>query len=244
MWGISAPYFGAAFAYTGLSGIGLTIDVGGRFYLPFDDVTLHEKDLGQNNAPSAPAGTHYGWGGFTINSDGKYQAPHQASLGVKFELSPVTLYLLFNAKFAGYGEDTISATSGGTTTTTEAKLELGPEIRGWLTANYKINDTFSAQAEGGMIYAGESDYTIKTKLSGVTTGSSSLSWVAGSDAFLYGFGLGLQTTFVPGCWVRVGATFTSGLGMGVSGTSTVDAESRALPVASSFNVPITMQVSF
>jgi hypothetical protein len=231
MWSITAPRFEAAFAYTGLPE--LTIDVGGKFYLPFDDITWpHEQNLGSNTPPAVSGtfpqnGTRYGWNG--IGLDGKYQAPHMAALGVKYELLPITLYLRFDAKFLGYGEN---ETSGVTT-----KLELGPEIRGWLTANYKINDTFSAQAEGGIVYAGESEAT----RSGTGTSES---WVAGSDAFLYGFGLGLQTNFAASSYVRIGATFTSGKGMGVSSTPTVDAESRVLGFASSFNVPIIMQVSF
>jgi hypothetical protein len=248
-WTITAPHFGAAFAFTGLSEIGLTIDVGGKFYLPFDGVQAHEGNLGENGGAMLGSA----WPGFfdsspTASTSGKFQAPHMAALGVKFELLPVTLSLLFNAKFGGYGEGTSSDKSGTVVTKTETKLELGPEIRGWLTANYKINDTFSAQAEGGIIYAGESDYssTIKTSGAPIPIPSVSSSYVAGSDAFLYGFGLGLQTTFAKDCWVRVGATFTSGLGMGTSATSTDgdDAKSRPLPIASSFNIPITMQVSF
>ncbi|MDR1128039.1 MAG: hypothetical protein LBL20_01905 [Treponema sp.] len=226
MWSITAPYFGAAFAFTGVTG--LTVDVGGRFYLPFDDITWpHESGLGANNLPAAGTGTQYGWSG--VGRDGKYQAPHWAALGVQYQLLPITLYLRFDVKFGGYGEGEV-----GTTTT---KLELGPEIRGWLTANYKINDTFSAQAEGGIVYAGES------KATRTGTGIDD-SWTAGSDAFLYGFGLGLQTSFSASSYVRIGATFTSGKGMGVSSNPAVDAESRVLGYASSFNVPIIMQVSF
>jgi hypothetical protein len=220
-WGISAPKFEAAFAYTGMTG--LTVDVGGKIYLPFDDVGYpHENVLGSNTEKAAAATdeSNYGWGSY-ISPQGKYQAPFVAALGVKYELDPLTLSLLVDGKFAGYGE----SPNGN-------KLELGPEIRGWLTANYKLNDTFTAQAEGGVVYAGETKY----KQSGADART------VGSDALLYGFGAGLQTTFGTDCTIRVGATFTSGNGMGVD--SSGNAKSKALPIASSFSVPVIMSVAF
>jgi hypothetical protein len=74
-------------------------------------------------------------------------------------------------------------------------------------------------------------------------GIPSVDYVIGSDALLYGFGAGLQTTLADNCTIRVGATFTSGKGMGVSYTTT-DAKSVTLPLASSFAVPVIMSVSF
>jgi hypothetical protein len=236
MWSITAPRFEAAFALTAISG--LTLDLGVKFYVPFSGVTWpHESVLGSNdNAswPAPPADTQYGFGIGSSAADGKYQAPHMVAVGVKYELLPITLFFRFDAKFLGYGEESISSSG---VVVGNGKLDLGSEMRAWLTANYKINDTFSAQAEGGIVYADKSKATVSTV--GV-----SQSWTIGSDAFLYGFGLGLQTTFATDCWIRVGATFTSGKGMGISINPLEDAANRALPYASSFSIPILMQVSF
>ncbi|MDR2096422.1 MAG: hypothetical protein LBP76_13045 [Treponema sp.] len=224
IWSISAPRFEAAFAYTGMEG--LIVDVGGKFYLPFDDVSYpHESFLAPTSNIDWPgSGAKFGWGN-SIEKNGKYQAPFMVALGASYNLSALTLYLRFDAKFGSSGEYKNSGITH--------KLELGPEIKGWLTANYKLSDTLSAQAEGGLIYAGES---IASK-----TGASDI--VRGSDALLYGFGAGVQATLAENCTIKVGATFTGGKGVEVSSDSS-DAESVTLPFASSFTVPVIFSVSF
>jgi hypothetical protein len=194
-----------AFAYTGLAG--LTLDVGGGFFLPFEDA---------KNAPpiySTPA---------SPLQEGKFSPGFKAGLGVKYVADPLTVNLLLGGTFAQAYEDEPAPGY-------DIKGTFGFRLKPYLTVAYKLNDTFTAQLEGGVDYAGD------TK---VTMGEDKYTIDGGMN---YGFGLGLQTTFAPGCTIRAGLTYAGGEAPGAL-PFRADTEAKALTGA--FQIPIVFAVAF
>jgi hypothetical protein len=191
---ITAPQIQAAFAFTGVPN--LTVDVGGKYYLPVTDPKAVETVLGADD------GAEY---------KGTFHAPIVTALGVKYAAGNLTATFIVDAKFAGtYEEDGWG----------EA-IELGIEVRPWVTVNYKINDTFSAQGEGGIVYAGDSEQDGN---------------VVAAGGVRYGFGAAIQTTFAPSCTLRTGITYAGGEAA-QSGTD-------AKKLTGVFSVPFIFGVSF
>jgi hypothetical protein len=193
IWGITAPQIQAAFAFTGVSN--LTIDVGGKYSLPVEDPKTVETTLGADNG---------------TETKGTFKAPIEAGLGVKYIAGNLTATVMVDGKFAGsYELQNIQA------------VELGIEIRPWLTVNYKINDTFTAQAEGGIVYAGDSEQN---------------GAVVAAGGVRYGFAAGLQTTIAPSCTLRSGVTYAGG--------EAVQAGTTAQKLDGVLSVPLIFSVSF
>jgi hypothetical protein len=193
IYSITAPKIEAAFAYTGVSN--LTIDVGGKFSLPVTDPKTEETVFGKDDG---------------TETKGTFKAPIVAALGVKYVAGSLTATFIVDGKFAG------SYQLKGTDA-----IDLGIEIRPWVTVNYKINDTFTAQAEGGIVYAGDSEQDGK---------------VVATGGVRYGFGAALQTTFAPSCTLRTGITYAGGEG--------VQEGKEALKLPGVFSVPFIFAVSF
>jgi hypothetical protein len=194
-----------AFAYTGLAG--LTLDVGGGFYLPFEDA---------KNAPKSyltPA---------TPLAEGKFSPGFKAGLGVKYAADPLTVNLILGGTFAQTWEDEISGQ--------DVKATLGFRLRPYLTVAYKLNDTFTAQLEGGVDFVGD------TKVDAGNAGD----WT-GDGAMNYGFGLGLQTTFAPSCTIRAGLTYAGGE---APGDLPVQIDTKSKPLTGAFQIPIVFAVAF
>jgi hypothetical protein len=193
IYSITAPKIEFAFAFTGVSN--LTIDVGGKYSLPVTDPKTEETALGADDG---------------TETRGTFKAPIAAALGIKYVAGNLTAYLIADGKFAGsYQPDGTDA------------IDLGIEVRPWVTVNYKINDTFTAQAEGGIVYAGDSEQD---------------GHVVAAGGVRYGFGAALQTTFAPSCTLRTGVTYAGGEG------AQVGTEASKLPGV--FSIPFIFSVSF
>jgi hypothetical protein len=203
IWSITAPEIQFAFAFTGVPN--LTVDVGVKYPLPVSDPKTVEKSLGADDG---------------TETLGSFQAPISAALGVKYVAGNLTATIIADGKFAGsYDRDVVSPAPD------PDAIKLGMEIRPWVTVQYKINDTFTAQAEGGIVFAGESKQ-----------GDN----VVASGAVRYGFGAAVQTTFAPSCTLRSGITYAGGKAVGYDGG--VDPEAVKLPGV--FSVPLVFGVSF
>jgi hypothetical protein len=192
------PQVQFAFAYTGVPN--LTVDLGVKYPLPVSDPKTVEGGLGLDDG---------------VETEGKFQAPISAALGVKYVAGSLTATFIVDGKFAGTYELEIMPDP----------LKLGIEVRPWVTVQYKINDTFTAQAEGGIVYAGESKVDDDA---------------VASSAVRYGFGAAVQTTFAPSCTLRAGITYAGGERIGVG----IGADPEAVKLNGVFSVPLIFGVSF
>jgi hypothetical protein len=195
-----APEVQFAFAFTGVAN--LTVDVGVKYPLPVSDPeSIPVLGLDSNN-----------------KFPGSFQAPISAALGVKYVAGNLTATVIADGKFAGsYEPDGIPD-----------PVKIGMEIRPWVTIQYKINDTFTAQGEGGIVFAGE------TKMGDIVVASSGMR---------YGFGAGVQTTFAPSCTLRAGVTYAGGERIGYNLT-TFAADPDPVKLNGVFSVPLIFGVSF
>jgi hypothetical protein len=218
--------FELAFALTAIEG--LTIDVGGGFFLPFEDVSGAPDSI-FDNAVNA----RYG---------GKFSPGATAGLGVKYATGPITVTFIVDGTFLQSWED--STETGGVKT--DEKYDLGLRLRPYLSFQYKINDTFTADVEGGIDFVGDSKYESTTSVGG-TSSSYTLTRKGGVN---YGFGAGLQTTLAPSCTIRVGLTYAGGEAPGSTLTSTsvsganTDVTYDATKLTAAFSVPVVFSVSF
>jgi hypothetical protein len=194
-----------AFAYTGLPG--LTLDVGGGFFLPFEDA----KDA--PNVYSKPASKLV---------EGKFSPGFKAGLGVKYAADPLTVNLILGGTFAQTYEDEMFGE--------DVKATLGFRLKPYLAVAYKLNDIFTAQLEGGVEFVG--DTTVDAGDQGDWTGDGAMN---------YGFGLGLQTTFAPGCTIRTGLTYAGGE---APGSIPFMADSPSSKLTGAFQIPIVFAVAF
>jgi hypothetical protein len=197
--GISAPNIQAAFAFTGVPN--LTVDVGGKFFLPVEDPKPEAAFLG-------PSETEI---------PGTFKAPIEVGLGVQYAAGNLTAIFIVDGKFAGSVETAAISPND--------PLELGMELRPWLTVRYKLNDTFTIQGEGGVIYAGDSE----------VDGN-----VVAAGGMRYGFGAGVQIDFVsaPNCRLRAGVTYAGGEGANFGNPD----DGKKLNGV--FNVPLAFSVEF
>jgi hypothetical protein len=196
IYSITAPRLEAAFGFTGVPN--LTIDVGGKYYLPVTDPKT-EKTTGLLGADDG------------IETKGTFKAPISAALGVKYVAGSLTTYFIVDGKFAG------SYQPKGTDA-----VNLGIEVRPWVAVNYKINDTFTAQGEGGIVYAGDS------KQDG---------HVVAAGGLRYGFGAYLQTNIGSSSYyVRTGVNYSGGEGAALG--------TEAKKLDGIFNIPVLFSVSF
>jgi hypothetical protein len=194
--------FELAFAYTGIEG--LTLDVGGGFSLPFEDVHPAPANIFVPN---------------TVVVDGKYAPGATAGLGLKYVTGPLTANFILGGTFLQSWEYQ------------GAKFEFGFRLRPYVAVQYKIDDTFTAQAEGGIDFYGDSKYDFG--------GGATFTRKGGVN---YGFGLGLQTTLAPSCTIRTGLTYAGGEVYGttlLSGT-TID----PVKLIGAFSIPVVFSVSF
>jgi hypothetical protein len=194
IYAITAPQIQAAFAFTGVPN--LTIDVGGKYSLPVTDPKGEETALGLDDGAELK---------------GTFNAPIAAALGVKYIAGNLTAYLIADGKFAGsYQPDGTDA------------IDLGFEVRPWVTVNYKINDTFTAQAEGGIVYAGDSEQD---------------GHVVATGGVRYGFGAYLQSNIGSSSYyVRTGVSYSGGEGAALG--------TEAKKLNGIFNVPVLFSVTF
>jgi hypothetical protein len=194
LWAITAPQIQAAFAFTGVPN--LTIDVGGKYSLPVTDPKAEETALGLDDG---------------AETKGTFKAPIAAGLGVKYVAGSLTAYFIVDGKFAGsYKPDGTEA------------IDLGIEVRPWVTVNYKLNDTFTVQGEGGIVYAGDSEQD---------------GHVVAAGGVRYGFGAYLQANIGSSSYyVRTGANYSGGEGAQI-GTD-------AKKLNGIFNVPVLFSVTF
>jgi hypothetical protein len=196
--------FELAFAYTGMEG--LTLDVGGGFILPFEDV---------NTAPAKLYDP-------TSKLTGKYSPGATAGLGVKYVAGSLTANLIVGGAFL----QTWEYEESGVT----VKYESGFRLRPYVAVQYKLNDTFTAQAEGGLDFYGDSKLKMGDE-EGTRKGGAN-----------FGFGAGLQTTLAPSCTIRVGVTYADGE---IPGSTTLDGDTiKADKLTGVFSVPIIFEVSF
>ncbi|MDR1893393.1 MAG: hypothetical protein LBQ61_01715, partial [Spirochaetales bacterium] len=202
---INAPHIGAAFAWTGLEG--LTVDVGGKIYLPVNEET-------SDNPWADPSRTKLQVGGFNAT----FQKPFMAALGVQYKTGPLTATFRFDAQFAG----SVDIDAPGSD-----PVNLGIEMRPWITLGCAINDTWTVQAEGGVVWTAES-----------TVGGNPVL----SSALRYGFGAGLQTTFAPSCYIRTGIAYAGGQAPGGIPAGKTDPEPTKRN--GQFSVPVIFSVSF
>jgi hypothetical protein len=115
---LTGPRFEAAFAYTGVEG--LTIDVGGKFWLP-----LNESSVQVWNS------TDLKWDDGTALPDGTYSNPVQVALGVIYKTGPVNIIGRVDAQFLGGYE-------GEPVTGTDVSEKLGPEVGVYLWPTYDV----------------------------------------------------------------------------------------------------------
>jgi hypothetical protein len=195
----------AAFAFTSVPG--LTLDVGGKFWFPVSDpetdVPFDSESPFKNLQES------------TKLEDYSYSGGIDLSLGLTYAASPLTATFIISAAKIG-AKHTLGSD--------EEKMEMtsGLEVKPHVAVQYKLNDTFSAQVEGGVFLTGESK---------AERGGESATYSKGS--LRYGFGAGLQTTVAPSCTIRTGITYAGG--------KDNDTEKNLLSV---FSVPIIFSVSF
>jgi hypothetical protein len=194
IYSVTAPQIQAAFAFTGVPN--LTVDVGGKYSLPVTDPKTVETSLGADDGQEFK---------------GTFRAPVAVGLGIKYVIANLTATVIVDGKFAGSYEPDPSPDA----------VEIGIELRPWLTVNYKINDTFTAQAEGGIVYTGDSEQ-----------GSA----VVATGGVRYGFGAALQTTFASDCTLRTGITYAGGEG--------AQQGASARELSGIFSVPFIFSVSF
>jgi hypothetical protein len=195
LWAITAPQIQAAFAFTGVPN--LTVDVGGKYSLPVTDPKTEETAFGLDDGAKIP---------------GTFKAPIAVGLGVKYVAGSLTATFIVDGKFAGsYKPDPVP----------EA-IELGIELRPWVTVNYKLNDTFTVQGEGGIVYAGDSEQD---------------GHVVAAGGVRYGFGGYLQANIGSSSYyVRTGVSYAGGEGAAL-GTD-------AKKLDGIFNIPVLFSVSF
>jgi hypothetical protein len=193
LWAITAPQIQAAFAFTGVPN--LTVDVGGKYSLPVTDPKPEEAFLGPDET----------------EVPGTFKAPIAVGLGVKYVAGNLTATVIVDGKFAGsYKLGTADA------------IDLGIELRPWLSVNYKLNDTFTVQGEGGIVYAGDSERD---------------GHVVAAGGVRYGFGGYLQANIGSSSYyVRTGVSYAGGEGAQL-GTD-------AKKLDGIFNVPVLFSVSF
>jgi hypothetical protein len=209
IWAITAPQIQAAFAFTGVPN--LTVDVGGKYSLPVTDPKTETTSglLGAAQPdPAGPAGKYLDNG---VEKKGTFKAPIAVGLGVKYVAGNLTATAIVDGKFAGsYKEDGTEA------------IDLGMELRPWVTVNYKLNDTFTVQGEGGIVYAGDSEQDGR---------------VLATGGVRYGFGGYLQANIGSSSYyVRTGVSYAGGEGVGNS--------TKAKKLDGIFNVPVLFSVSF
>jgi hypothetical protein len=95
---ITAPRIEAAFAYTGIPG--LTVDIGGKLPLPFDKWETSPPDIFEKEDETLLDPIYR-----TYREGLVWQAPYQASLGVKYRpsfLEPLEFAGRIDSKFLGY----------------------------------------------------------------------------------------------------------------------------------------------
>jgi hypothetical protein len=203
-----APRIEAAFAFTGVPN--LTLDVGGKVYVPVTDPKA-DPGLWPTEAAEKAASTE----------DYSYWKGINVGLGVKYAADPLTVNFIIDAQKLG-GTWTYGKTS---------EVKDGLELRPWVAVNYKLNDTFSAQLEGGLKFVGEGKITYEDTTRPSQTMESTVS---------YGFGAGLQTTLAPSCTIKTGLTYAAGKVRG----AWEDGTQKAEDTNGVFSVPIIFSVSF
>jgi hypothetical protein len=210
-----APRAEAAFAFTGVPG--LTLDVGGKVWFPVSDpeVDTGTVDSDKLTVPgsadlfkdSITAKGYSYWGGIDVG------------LGLTYAASPLTATFIISAAKIG-ANFLAEADAVRKSNSPQEKVETttGMEVKPHVAVQYKLNDTFTAQVEGGVVITGE------TKADDTVTGKGSLR---------YGFGAGLQTTVAPSCTIRTGITYAGG--------QNKNTDKNEIAV---FSVPIIFSVSF
>lgn len=207
-----APRVEAAFAYTGISG--LTIDVGGKVYFPVSDPTI-EVTSDYKDVPDVKDNV------FTLKNY-SYWKGINAGLGVKYAADPLTVTFIVAGTFAGNSTD---ETTSGTKIEISDAISLKPSV----AVNYKLNDTFTVQGEGGITFTGDSETTT------TTSGTAGDPVVTDGNVY-YGFGAGLQTTIAPGYTIKTALTYAGG----TAKDSTTDKGTQK----GVFSVPIIFSASF
>jgi hypothetical protein len=189
----------AAFAFTGIKG--LTIDLGGKVFLPVTDPEIEATDK---------------WDDSYATEDYSYWRGIGVGLGVKYAADPLTVNFIIDATRLG-------ANSTYDPPAPESKIEtsLGFDLKPYVAVAYKLNDTFTAQVEGGLEFIGDGETTT------TVAGASTTATIDGEVR--YGFGAGLQTTLAPSCTIKTGITFAG---------SNADVDHGVL------SVPIIFSVSF
>ncbi|MDR2094130.1 MAG: hypothetical protein LBP76_01255 [Treponema sp.] len=201
--GFNAHRFELAFAYTGMEG--LTIDVGGRVYLPVKDPQF-DADL---------------WNDKYEVKNYSYWKGIGFALGAKYVTGALTANFIIGA--SGIADTVTNEMEVGKKKETTNAFVLKP----YVAVQYKLNDTFTAQLEGGVQFTGDKEE--KTTIGGTSTTDTT------EGALAYGFGLGLQTTLAPDCTIKTGLTF-------VGGTTPGTPDNKDLHGV--FSVPIIFSVSF
>jgi hypothetical protein len=211
-----APKVEAAFAFTGVPG--LILDVGGKVWFPVSDP---EVDYIDSTTPSVQDLFHAG-----VTAKGySYWGGIDAGLGLTYAASPLTATFIISAAKIGANFLAEEGAAGAPTGTSAEKVETttGMEVKPHVAVQYKLNDTFSAQVEGGVVFTGDSEEKKTTGGNTTTTPTK--------GGLRYGFGAGLQTTVAPSCTIRTGITYAGG-------------KNNEKDVISVFSVPIIFSVSF
>jgi hypothetical protein len=174
----AAPRIEAAFAFTGLPG--LTLDVGGKFWIPVSDPEIDNTNV---FADGFSLENYSYWGGIEVG------------LGVKYAADPLTVNFIIGGRFA-------ASTTDETIVNAKEEKKDGIALKPYVAVAYKLNDTFTAQVEGGLVFTGDGETTQ------TAAGTTTTTTVDGNVR--YGFGVGLQTTLAPSCTIRTGITFAGG----------------------------------
>jgi len=180
---ITAPRIEAAFAYTGIPG--LTIDIGGKFPLPFKNWDHGQDDIFTKEDETLLDPIYR-----TYKDGFIWQAPYQAALGLRFSLNALEIAGKVDAKFLG-------SMKGHKT-----EVWFGPEINAHIWPSYDLGFA-RIILNVGYEYIGPS-YDEKKELIG--KGSP----VALNGGHRMGAGLSLQKDITSNCFVKGGVAYKHG----------------------------------
>jgi hypothetical protein len=217
---IDAQRIELAFAVTAVEG--LTLDIGGKYWLPVKDSFLIVTPTAGTPNPGVSAtatrpvypGSSMSFGADEPSAKDKdtYQKPIQASLGAGYKLDPLTINGRIDGYFGGYMKDDSSNT----------KYDLGPEVWMYLWPTYNISEELIAELDVGLVYTGDlkSDGNVMQK-----------------GGLRYGFGASIRYNIAPGAYIRAGLAYGGGT---INQGSTDDPKK----LNSVFTIPVGFEVSF
>jgi hypothetical protein len=228
-----SPRIEAAFAFTGVENF--TFDIGGKVWLPVEDPALDPglwvpNTLFDNTAD----GSWFDKDNTTLKGY-SYWNGIAVGLGVKYEADPLTVNFIIDGKFAANSayDKKEASTKGTAIIETKDPIQLRPHV----AVSYKLNETFAALVEGGIVFTGEKETTTLTAVASETTTTTTT-----DGNVYYGFGAGLQTTLAPDCTIKVGLTYAGGTAQAKGGGDDITKDYNTQKGV--FSIPIIFAVSF